>query len=94
MQIRKTVVHNVSYLGRPATTIERRLQSSSTGLRIVSRQFHDEPTADVRLIHGDGRYEGFREYLREDAVSPEQLDARVAWMLSQASALHGAKARR
>lgn len=90
MPIRRTAKQRLTYFSRTATCCEYLLQSSSTGLRVVSRHFDGDTTTEVRLIYGDGRTLKFREYLSA-MVAPELVDATVAEFAAKAAEQHASK---
>ncbi|VWC49276.1 hypothetical protein BLA13014_07577 [Burkholderia aenigmatica] len=90
LQVRRTTTQRVTYLNRPATCCEYLLQSSATGLRVVTRQFDGDTDVEVRLIYGDGRTPQFREYLTAKVASGLG-DATVADFVAQAAEQHARK---
>lgn len=90
MPVRRTTKQRVIYFNRPATCREYLLQSSDTGLRVVTRQFDGDTEVEVRLIYGDGRTPQFREYLSAKVASGLE-DATVADFIAQAAEQHARK---
>lgn len=90
MPVRRAIKHRVTYCNRPATCCEYLLQSSDTGLRVVTRQLDGDTEVEVRLIYGDGRSPEFREYLTTKVAS-ELEEATVADYIAQAGEQHARK---
>ena len=90
MPVRRAIKHRVTYSNRPATCCEYLLQSSGTGLRVVTRQFDGDTEVEVRLVYGDGRTPQFREYLTTKVAS-ELEEATVTEYIAKAAEQHARK---
>jgi hypothetical protein len=84
LEIQRQEIHEATWLGQAGRLTEYQLESDPLGLRVAVRQWQEDGEhgrrgdAEVRLIRGDGRSEGFEELSKVLLAGPTEDETQIA----------------
>lgn len=76
--MKRTKIRKKTWLGRPGEVYELLLSDNSLGKRVSVHRWIDTNHVEIRIIEGDGRHKGFKEYSRFDLINPREEDIQQA----------------